>query len=253
MRDFFAYESPYRTGRFIELSMLEYIAPFVVLAILILLLFGLRHVLAEDPRKQKLLQRIVGTLFLGLYLSHYILRYRLYGFDPILLPFQLCGISMFFAIWLLYTDNPTIHAFVLYTGVAGGLVSLATPIIGYNAAYYRYYQFYGAHILLVLTPLYFTIVKGYLPSRKETIVSFWILQGLVVFMGWFNLRFGTDFMFVFLDPAKEAKFPLLTAFGGVPYYIIFAEMAVVAAFYLMYQGVKSLARFVPREIKYNRV
>jgi hypothetical integral membrane protein (TIGR02206 family) len=251
MREFFAYESPYRTGRFIELTTMEYLTPFMVLAVLVVWLFWVRRTLVDDPIKQKWLQRIVGTVFLGLYLSHYILRFSLYGLDPILLPFQLCGISMAFAIYLLYTDNKTIHAFVLYTGVAGGLISLATPIIGYNSAYYRYYQFYGAHILLILTPLYFTIVKGYLPTKRQTIVSFWILQGLIVFMGLFNLRFGTDFMFVFLDPAKEAKFPLLTTFGGVPYYIVFGEMAVVAAFYLMYRGINSLARFTPQAMEYK--
>lgn len=250
---FFTYESPYRTGRFIELSMLEYTVPFLVLIGLFLIMLYVKQPLANDPTKQRLMERVTGTIFVVLYASHYILRFRLYGFDTIILPFQLCGISMFFAILLLFTNNRTIHAFVLYTGVAGGIISLFTPIIGYDSAYYRYYQFYGAHILLILTPLYFMLVKGYFPSKKATISAFWVMQGLIVFMGIFNYIYGTDFMFVFVDPAKINKFPAIANFGGIPYYIIWGELAVCAAFYLMYKGTTFLQGLSVKEITYKNV
>jgi len=251
MSTFFSYESPYRTGHFIELSMFEYIAPFVLLLGLFVLLLYVRQDLRSNLVKQRRLELVVGTIFTVLYLSHYILRFRLYGFDTIILPFQLCGISMFFAILLLFTNNKTIHAFVLYTGVAGGLISLFTPIIGYNSEYYRYYQFYFAHILLILTPLYFLLVKDYYPSKRSTVQALMVMQGLILFMGVFNYMYGTDYMFVFVDPTKLAKFPSIANFGGIPYYLIPGHLAVYVAFYLMYKGSTFLEQLHVRELQYK--
>jgi hypothetical integral membrane protein (TIGR02206 family) len=233
--DFFQYESPYRTGLFIKLTWAEYTIPFLVLFIM---LFGL---IKNAPKWRSNLEglrkgeRIVGIIFLVLYLSHYVLRFAIYGFDTIILPFQLCSISMLGAIILLFTRNRSIYAFVLYAGVLGGLVSLFTPVIGYDSSYYRYYQFYASHLLLILTPFYFLFVHGYIPSKKEALKAYFTLQGLIVFMGIFNLIFDTDFMFVFLDPNKLEKFPIIRYFGGIPLYILPAEMLVALLFFGMHQ------------------
>ncbi|MEC9485782.1 MAG: TIGR02206 family membrane protein [Candidatus Izemoplasma sp.] len=237
---FFRYDSPYRTGVFMELSFLEYMLPMVVIVVLALIIIHYRDAFKMSDKYDKVFRYIVATVFLVLYGSHYILRFRLYGFDTIILPFQLCSISMFLAIILLYTKNKVLYSFVLYTGVLGGLISLLTPIIGYDSGYYRYYQFYMAHGLLILTPIYFTAVHNFFPNYKNTMISFYILQGLIVFMGAFNVFYGTDFMFVFLDPSKIDKFPAIRYFGGIPYYIILGEFAVIASFYLMYQFMKKL-------------
>lgn len=248
---FFNYESPYRTGQFIELNTFEYTIPFLVLFVLVGALVYYRDRIRENPRFMRLLQLSVGTIFTIVYLSHYILRYRLYGFDTIILPFQLCGISMIFAILLLFTENKTIHAFVLYTGVLGGLVSLITPVMGYDSSYYRYYQFYIAHLLLIVTPLYFLIVKAYYPTLKETIVSFLVLQGLAIFMGIFNVIYGTDYMFIFFDPDKVNKFPAIATFGGVPWYLIWVELTGILAFFIFYRGIVFVQRKAQNSTSYN--
>lgn len=248
---FFTYESPYRTGQFIELSSWEYTIPFVVLAALIIALLYFRDALRNQPIVQRIVERTVGTIFTIVYLSHYILRFRLYGFDTLILPFQLCGISMLFAIILLFTRHKTIHAFVLYTGVLGGLVSLITPVMGYDSSFYRYYQFYIAHILLILTPLYFLIVKQYYPSKVETIRAFMVLQSLAIFMGIFNVIYGTDFMFIFFDPDKVNKFPMIARFGGVPWYLIWVELTGILAFYVFYQGIAFVQRRSLNNSTYN--
>ncbi len=240
--DFFQYESPYRTGQFIKLTWAEYTIPFIVLLILIVFLAKNAPKWKDKLNEMKKWEYLIGVLFLILYLSHYILRYSIYGFDTIILPFQLCSISMLGAIILLFTKNKNIYTFVLYTGVLGGLVSLFTPVIGYDSSYYRYYQFYASHILLIITPLYFLLVYDYIPSKKDTLRAYIILQGLIVFMALFNLFFDTDFMFVFLDPKKIEKFPVISKFGGIPYYIIPAEALVAVLFlgmhYLIHRVIK---------------
>jgi len=96
----------------------------------------------------------------------------------------------------------------------------------------------GAHILLILTPVYFMAVHGYIPSKKETIYGFLILQGLATFMVVFNAIVGTDFMFVFINADKIDKFPTLSNFGGIPYYLILVEVVGLSYYFIAYKAIK---------------
>lgn len=252
MIGFFMYESPYRTGHFANLSLAEYVIPFFVLGFLLFILFYYRDILRQNERLRKTIQYTSGTIFLILYSSHYLLRFNLYGFDTIILPFQLCSISMFFAIILLFTKQRSIYTFVLFTGVLGGIISLFTPVMGYNSMFYRYYQFYGAHILLIVTPIYFMIAEGYFPTKRETVYAFGILQSLAIFMGFFNYFMNTDFMFIFVDPAKIVKFPAIGLFGGIPWYLILVEITGIIAFYLLYQVTSFIQHKQLNEIEYKK-
>lgn len=243
MREFFNYQSPYRTGIFLELSVLEKIIPVLVILIIGLLIYKYRFILRENKLLDKRIRYGLGIVWFIIYSSHYIFRFVLYGFDTIILPFHLCSISMFLGVILLFTNNKTIFTYVMLTGIAGGLISLAFPILGYNSAYYRYYQFYIAHGILVLVPLYYVFVYQFMPSGKEIFKSFLILQGLAVFMAIFNYYYNTDFLFLFLDKEKITKFPAIASFGGIPYYLIFVEMAGL----LYYYGVHLLLRFIEKK------
>ena len=79
------------------------------------------------------------------------------------------------------------------------------------------------------------------------------MQALILFMGLFNYIYGTDYMFVFVDPVKLAKFPAIAKFGGIPLYLIPGHLAVYAAFYLMYKGSTFLEGVRLREIEYKNV
>jgi hypothetical integral membrane protein (TIGR02206 family) len=243
LKQFFEYQSPYRTDVFLDLNIYEKLIPILIIVVLGVLLFKYREVFQKDNKLDKITRYSVGVLLLIVYSSHYILRFSLYGFDTIVLPFHLCSIAMFFAIILLFTNNRTIFTFVMMTGIAGGAISLATPIIGYNSEYYRYYQFYIAHGILVLVPFYYLFVKHYIPSGKEIKYSFYILQAIATFMMVFNYYMNTDFMFLFFDPSKIDKFPLIALFGGIPYYIILVEITAIAYFYVT----SLLVRFIDIE------
>ena len=235
MAEFFNYQSPYRTDIFIKLTTVEKFLPIAIIILIAVLLFKYKDKFISNETLDKKFRITVGIVFTIIYLSHYLLRFALYGFDTIILPFQLCSISMFLAIVLLFTKNKTIFNFVLFTGILGGLISLLFPVIGYDSSYYRYYQYEIAHGILILTPIYFVAVYNYVPTKIETIYSFLILQGIMVFMLILNYYIGTDFMFVFLDPAKIDKFPVIAKFGGIPLYILWMEIVGVLAYYLEYK------------------
>lgn len=241
MKDFFTYESPYRTSYFLEhtefeiqLTLIEKIMPFIVLFVVIFLLYRYREIFKENKALDKKVRYITAVVFSIVYASHYLLRLRLYGFDTLILPFHLCSIAMPIAIALLLTKNRTIYTFTLFAGLGGALISYATPVIGYNSLYYRYYQFYIAHGLLIVTPLYFLFVHGFIPTMRQTINAFIILNVLALFMTIFNYYMGTDFMFLFIDQAKIEKFPAIDNFGGIPRYLILVELAGFSYFALGY-------------------
>ena len=235
MREFFNYQSPYRTNIFLDLNLFERVIPLLGIAFVIYLIYKYRETIRNSTEIDKKIRYILGTLLLVFYSSHYILRFALYGLDTIILPFHLCSISMAFAIYLLFSNNKSIYSFVLMTGILGSIISFGNPIIGYDSSYYRYYQFFFAHGILLITPLYYLIVFEWIPSKKEVLTGYIILQVLAKFMLLFNYVMGTDFMFMFLDPAKIDKFPLLKSLGGIPYYLIIAEIVIASYFYGSYK------------------
>ncbi len=240
---FFKYDSPYRTGLFIDLNVVERYLPLLILLLLTILIFRYKDYFKNSPQLDKKIRYFTASIFGIVYLSHYLLRFSIYGFDTLILPFQLCSISMFLAIVLLVNKNKTIFSFVLYTGILGGLLSLTIPIIGYNSAYYRYYQYEIAHTLLVLTPLYFVAVHDYLPTKQETIKAFLIFQGIVLFMVIFNYYANTDFMFVFIDKTKITKFPVIAKFGGIPLYLLWGELLSGGLYFVEYQIITFLYKY----------
>lgn len=235
MATFFDYRSHYRTGIFIDLTIVEKYLPIMIIVMIGILIIIYSNKFKNNEKLDQNIRLYIGILFMGIYLSHYILRFAIYGFDLIVLPFQLCSISMFLAIILLFTKNKMIFYFVLYTGILGGLISLLFPVIGYDSNFYRYYQYEFAHGFLILTPIYFLVVHDYLPSIKETVYSFLILEGIAIFMVIFNYFFGTDYMFIFIDPNKIDKFPVIAKFGGIPFYLLLVEIVGVTAYFIEYQ------------------
>ena len=240
MREFFNYQSPYRTNIFLDLTIWERIIPLILIGMGIYFIYKYRETFRKNKDIDRNFRITMGVVLFGFYASHYVLRFALYGWDTIVLPFHLCGIAMAFAIVLLFTNNKAIYSFVLMTGVLGSIISFVNPIIGYNAAYYRYYQFFFAHGILFITPLYYFIVHQWIPGKKEVIIGYLILQLLAKFMLVFNYVMGTDFMFMFLDPDKIDKFPVIRYLGGIPYYLIVAEVVIGLYFYGSYMLFKYL-------------
>ena len=239
MADFFDYRSPYRVENYRELEMYilnraEYFLPIILVIVSAVLIVVFRDYFKKSETREKKIRFSVGIIFTAVYLSHYILRFALYQFDLILLPFQLCSISMFLAILLLFTKNKTIFAFVLYAGVIGGFISLFVPVYLNDSSYYRYYQYAIAHSLLILTPIYFMAVHDYIPSKKDTIYAFLILEAIGVFMIIFNYIVGTDYMFVFINADKIDKFPVIAKFGGIPLYLLWVHIAGISFYIIAY-------------------
>lgn len=240
MREFFDYRSPYRIDRFMELNLFERIVPILIMMLGIYLIVRYKENIQKNHQLDKRIRLIFGVSLGVLYVSHYVLRFALYQWDKILIPFQLCSIAMFIALILIATNNRKLHPFLLYAGTMGTFVSVVYPVLGYDSGYYRYYQFFIAHGILLLTPIYYLVIYEYYPTFKDTIRAFVILQIMAIFMLIFNYYVGTDFMFMFLDPDKLEKFEVIKYLGGIPTYLIWVEVLGFGFFMGMYYVIKKI-------------
>lgn len=236
MREFFDYQSAFRKEVFLYLNLVERFLPLILLGVAIYYIYKYQEQI-RNYKHEKWIRYSMGILLFILFTSHYALRIAEYGlWDSINIPFHLCSFSMMLSIYLFFKkDNQTVFSFLLIAGILGAAVSLLYPVIGYSAAYYRYYQFFIGHSLLVIAPLYFMFVHQMRPSQKDVIQAFITLQALAVFMTIFNYYNDTDFMFLFIDPAKIKNYDVIRYMGGIPYYLIVVELLASAYFYGMYR------------------
>ena len=94
------------------------------------------------------------------------------------------------------------------------------------------------------------LVHDFIPSTKEIWMSFAILQSIAVFMVIFNHFMNTDFMFVFIDQDKIEKFPAISKFGGIPFYLIWVEITGLSYFFIVDRMIRFIEqKQVVKEIK----
>lgn len=236
MSEFFDYQSAFRKEVFLHMNLAERLIPLLLLAISLYLIYKYRDQI-KQYQHEKWIRYSLGILLFVLFTSHYTLRIIEYGlWDSINIPFHLCSFSMMLSIYLFFQkENKAVFSFLLIAGILGAMVSLLYPVIGYTSSYYRYYQFYIGHSLLVVAPMYFMFVHGMKPTQKDVVQAFITLQVLALFMTIFNYYNDTDFMFLFIDPRKIENYDVIRYLGGIPYYLIVVELVVGLYFYGMYR------------------
>jgi hypothetical integral membrane protein (TIGR02206 family) len=119
-----------------------------------------------------------------------------------------------------------------FASVGGALQALITPDANqYGFPHYRAMQTFFAHGLLVLVPVYMTVVEGYRPtldSLKRVFIWTNLYMACVFFI---NLTIGSNYLFI----AHKPEFPtLLDALAPWPWYIIELEVVGLAVLSLLY-------------------
>lgn len=235
MYNFFKYDDMLVNREFYHnLTFLERIVPFIVLYSLIALIFVYKNTILESTFIDLILRVTVGVLLSIFYVSHYILLWIYNGFNIYNLPLQLCAIAMILALIFLITKSRKIHAFLLQMGVLGGIIAMAVPLAGYSYKYYRYYQFMGSHILLVLIPIYYMVIYQYKPNFKTVVKVLIVTEILYVSMTIFNTFFDTNYFYVTLSEKTVTDTSMLNNFGGIPWYVLNVNVLGVGVYFLWY-------------------
>ena len=84
------------------------------------------------------------------------------------LPFQICEWTAIFAALMLFVEYKTLFDIDVFVCLTLGVVPLITPAVITNTGplYFRYYQFFGEHILPIYAVFYMMFVRGFKYNLK---------------------------------------------------------------------------------------
>lgn len=230
MKEFFDYSTNFghRT------TILEILIPIFITFTIIYCISRFRYKIKTNIKIDKLFRICMLVSLSIFYISNYILLWMQTGFNIHKLPLQLCSISALLCIILLLTNNKKIFNFVIFSGVLGGIGSILSPDVSCSWMYYRYYQFMGMHSLIAIVPMYYAIIYKYLPSKREAINVFIIIQTLAVIMGILNTIFNTDYLYVGFSGNIGPKGTIIECFGESTFYLINYEIFIISVFFIWF-------------------
>lgn len=136
------------------------------------------------------------------------------------LPLELCTISLYAAILLLWTNHKKYYPFVLFAGIGGAIQALLTPDLDYGFPHFRFFHFFYLHIAIILTALYFTWIKDLRPTFKKLLETMVLLNIIAVIVFMIDQKWQANYMFLLEKPAGGS---LLDFLGPYPYYIVSLE------------------------------
>lgn len=156
------------------------------------------------------------------------------------LPFQLCSITLYLSILMLLTGNFRLFEVTYFLGIGGALQALLTPELYFGFPHFRFYQFFIAHISIVLASLYMIFVKGKTPVFKSVWRAMLCINLIAVTVFFINLLTGGNYMFLAEKPVNPS---ILDYLGDYPWYLISLEFAAAVMFLILYAPFP-LVRFI---------
>lgn len=122
-----------------------------------------------------------------------------------------------------------------FLGIGGATQALLTPDVSqYGFPHFKAVQTFIAHGLLVIIPIYMTVVEGYRPTLQSFKRIFIWTTIYMVFVFFLNLAIGSNYLFI----AYKPNFPtLLDALAPWPWYVPELEgvgFAILSILYLSF-------------------
>ncbi|MGE7215119.1 TIGR02206 family membrane protein [Priestia koreensis] len=147
------------------------------------------------------------------------------------LPLELCSISLWLTVILLFTRSKLIYDIVFFIGIGGALQAILTPELYYSFPHFRYFHFFYTHIIIITSSLYFTWVRGYRPTFRALAKTMLFLNILLPFIMYINHLFKGNYMFLSRKPGHGSLLDLL---GPYPWYILSLEGVAFFIFALLW-------------------
>ncbi|MGD6802069.1 TIGR02206 family membrane protein [Rossellomorea vietnamensis] len=147
------------------------------------------------------------------------------------LPFHLCSISTFIAVFLFLKPSKKAFYLLFFIGFLPPILSMVTPEVFYQFPHYRFIKYFLHHSAIAWTVIYFIVYEGYRVPKKAVWTGFLMLNLLALPIYFLNLFLGTNFFYL-ADPTESKT--ILTFFGTGIWYYINLEIAALFLFFLTY-------------------
>ncbi|HET7144166.1 MAG TPA: TIGR02206 family membrane protein [Anaerolineales bacterium] len=149
-----------------------------------------------------------------------------------MLPLHLCGVMLWLSVYMLLARNPVIYELVYFLGIGGATQALITPDASiYGFPHFRAFQTFIAHGLLVIVPIYMTVVEGYRPTLRSFKRIFIWTNIYMVFVFIINLTINSNYLFIHYKPEFPTIIDLLSPW---PWYILELEVVGIAILSILY-------------------
>jgi hypothetical integral membrane protein (TIGR02206 family) len=207
------------------------LAHLLVLVLVPLLAAALAGAERRYPHRARSIRYGVAALLVLCALSYYgtLVAYGERIF-PSHLPLELCDLSLFLVIFTLFTGNRTAFDVAYYWALVGTSMALLTPDLMKPTALDEV-EFFAYHGLVVVAVLYLVWSGQARPRPRSVWRALLAVNIAAAFVGAFDYRFKTDYMFLRSKPPTAS---LLNLFGPWPWYILSCEAAALVLFGLLY-------------------
>ncbi len=209
-----------------------HLTALLLIAFIVVILFWQRKKFQENGARLNTIERVFALSLFAMDIGYHIWlitadRWRLEDS----LPLELCSISLFVSIVLLWTGNRFAIDFVIFAGIGGALQALATPVLDMNFPHFRFFHFFYTHAGIIVTGLYFVWVKGCEPTFKGILKTMLIINALLPIIVAVNWLVGGNYMFLRMKPQNGS---LLDFLGPYPWYIISLEAVAFVIFTIIW-------------------
>ncbi len=147
------------------------------------------------------------------------------------LPLQLCSISLYLCMIMLITKNYRIFEISFFASMTGAVIAIVTPELFFGFPHFRYFQFFIAHLAIVLSCLYMTWIEGYTLTFRSMLRAFIALNLIAVMVFILNKLVGANYMFLSHKPYNASPIDYL---GEYPWYLLSLEGVALILFSLLY-------------------
>ncbi|PQP83023.1 TIGR02206 family membrane protein [Paenibacillus sp. PCH8] len=223
---------PYDAEPFILFSSSHIVAISLISALMILM-FLLRHRLRSwSERTRRTLRIVLACMMFGCEIA--LQLWYVYGGVWSLktaLPLELCSLSLLLSALLLLTRSRWLHSALLFAGIAGALMAILTPNLGYAYAHFRFVQFFVAHACIILALLYMTWVEQLRPGWRSVVSSMIFVNVAALFVYVVDVMLDANYMFLRHKPNTASVLDML---GPYPMYILGEEVLALVLFSLLY-------------------
>lgn len=150
------------------------------------------------------------------------------------LPFNLCGLMIFFVPAAVITRKKLLLEFIYACGLAGALAALLTPDVSiYPVLHFQYIQSFIVHGMIVFVPIFLIAAEGFRPNYKYIPKVLLLLLSMLPVIYGLNLISGSNFFFLMYAP-PGTLIEIYSNIAGYPGYIVLLLFTMVVLWTVLY-------------------
>ena len=191
---------------------------------------------ANNKQKQYIRWTVAGMLLLSATLIHPYLYFSGKWTVQTSLPFHMCTIAQWLAIFALLKPRQWLFDVLVFWGIAGGMNALLTPQPLHGGEFPVFLEYFLEHGGIVFVPLFLVLAFHMKPSKNSWIWVFLFTQLVLLIMAVFNFYTGSNYFFTVNKPIADSPFVI----GEWPFYIFGFQFFGLLQFYGIYYVLRKL-------------